>query len=323
MVPGKKDPERITHRIIERSKPVNHNLMVESPISLNLVDLAIAGAIASAFADFVMHPIDTIKTRQQASKIALSITEACTKIYNCCGFTGFYAGVRPMVIGDGLAGAIKFATYEMGKGFFKKNIFERWIPCSNFLCGAIAMIACSFVLVPGELLKQKLQSGMASSLLGGITSIFAAEGICGFFQGYGATMLRDIPYTMLELGLYDSFKILFKRLEGTDKPSQRNELLAAGMSGALTGFSTTPLDVIKTRIMTTKIGEATPGFFRVISDILKEEGASGLFKGAAARVLWLVPFTMLYLPSYETSKRLLMQRKVKKMQTCNLSERAR
>lgn len=45
------------------------------------------------------------------------------------------------------------------------------------------MLACSVVLVPGEVLKTKLQGGVISSLLGGISQILKSEGIAGLYAG--------------------------------------------------------------------------------------------------------------------------------------------
>lgn len=53
---------------------------------------------------------------------------------------------------------------------------------------------------------------MVPSLLGGIKQIWRTEGLPGFFTGYKATLMRDVPYTMLELGLYDNFKTLIKKV---------------------------------------------------------------------------------------------------------------
>ena len=56
-----------------------------------------------------------------------------------------------------------------------------------------------------------MQAGVVPSVLGGIRQIWKTEGLPGFFTGYRATLLRDVPYTMLELGLYDNFKTLIKK----------------------------------------------------------------------------------------------------------------
>jgi hypothetical protein len=124
----------------------------------------------------------------------------------------------------------------------KANLREEQQPASRFVSAGIAFMACSFVLVPGELLKQQLQSAVQPGILPqprpprpstgslqlhafplqaawraeGISCMCATEsptglraaaahlwktgGLLGFFQGYKATVIRDVPYTMMELG---------------------------------------------------------------------------------------------------------------------------
>ena len=42
-------------------------------VTLNAFDLCLCGAFATAFGDFVMHPVDTIKVTQQAAVLAVDI----------------------------------------------------------------------------------------------------------------------------------------------------------------------------------------------------------------------------------------------------------
>lgn len=115
--------------------------------------------------------------------------------------SALYKGVVPYLIADGASGAIKFATFELSKVYIEDRTPVAWHRWTHFLCAAGAMLACSVVLVPGEVLKTRLQAGAKASLSGIITSIFQQDGAMGFFAGYGATLLRDVPYTMLELGV--------------------------------------------------------------------------------------------------------------------------
>jgi hypothetical protein len=61
------------------------------------------------------------------------------------------------------------------------------------------------------------------------------EGLRGFYAGYIATLVRDVPYTMLELGLYENIKALIKSVKREDSTSNADELFAAAVTGGITG----------------------------------------------------------------------------------------
>eukprot|EP01038_Epipyxis_sp_PR26KG_P012194 gene12194-16337_t len=278
--------------------------------SLNALELCLCGAFSTMFGDFVMHPIDTIKITQQASATAIGFLKASKQIFLKQGILGFYQGVGPYLIADGLSGAVKFATFELSRTKLKKILPEKFSSLTNFICAAGAMVSCSILLVPGEVLKTRLQAGSVKSVTVVLKSILKDEGIKGLFAGYYATLVRDVPYTMLELGLYEATKSLFVKLRGaetSDNLVQRDELLAAAFTGAITGFLTTPLDLIKTKLMmqSTSASEYS-GVVGAFQSIYKAGGMNGLFVGSFARVLWLLPFTTIYLGVYEKAKRILL-----------------
>lgn len=61
--------------------------------------------------------------------------------------------------------------------------------------------------------------------------------------------------------------------------------LAGAGAGVVTAICTTPLDVLKTRLMTQGAKKTYSGPFDCLSRILKEEGASALFKVGLAAVI--------------------------------------
>ena len=282
-----------------------------TPITLNAFDLCLCGAFATAIGDFSMHPVDTIKILQQTSKTALTVLEAARQIFKNGGIGGFYPGVLPYMVADGLSGAIKFATFEVSKTWIEKRTPSKYHPLTNFLCAAGAIIACSVLLVPGEVLKTRLQAGAAKSLAEAVSTTLAQDGIGGLFAGYYATMLRDIPYTIMELGLYENIKLAIRTFQNKSEASQTEELAAAAITGGITSFLTTPLDLIKTKLMmqsTSSIGEYT-GVFDAFQNIYASGGIPALFVSSGARVAWLLPFTTIYLGVYELAKRKLLDYK--------------
>jgi solute carrier family 25 S-adenosylmethionine transporter 26 len=283
---------------------------VDIPISLNAFDLCLCGALATVIGDFAMHPIDTIKIVQQSAVVAQGFFESAKFILKTSGAGGFYQGVGPYLMADGMSGAIKFATFEISKRFLETKLPAKFYSATQFVCAAGSMLACSFVLVPGEVLKTRFQTGAITSLFGGISTIFKAEGIKGFFAGYNALLVRDLPYTILELGLYENMKNAIRKLKQQDESTQTDELLAAAATGAIAAYFTTPLDLIKTKLMME--GTQYKGFLDAFRSIYAAGGVDALFVGSVARVAWLLPFTTIYLGVYEMSKRRLLASKKEK-----------
>ena len=274
--------------------------------SLSGLQLCLAGALATAIGDFAMHPVDTVKVVQQASGKRVGVFKAIKEIWKTQGIKGFYQGVVPYLISDGSSGAIKFAAFETLKKYIEDRTPKEWHRAMYFVSAAGAFVACSFVLVPGEVIKCRMQAAATSESVSGIiSSIWAKDGLKGFFAGYGATLLRDVPYTMLELGLYENLKVLLKGGDITSELSQGEELFAAGITGAVAASLTTPLDLVKTKLMmqSTSGGGQYSGVFDVFKSLYETQGVGGLFAGMTARVTWLLPFTVIYLGVYESSKR--------------------
>ena len=84
--------------------------------------------------------------------------------------------------------------------------------------------------------------------------MLSTQGISGFFTGYAATLIRDVPYTMLELGLYENIKSSIRNFKNVEKLDSKDELIAAAITGGLASFFTTPLDLVKTKLMVQSVG---------------------------------------------------------------------
>jgi hypothetical protein len=72
-----------------------------SKITLNAFELCLCGAFATAFGDFIMHPLDTIKVMQQSGG-GLNLINTAKQILEKSGPLGFYQGVIPYITADGL-----------------------------------------------------------------------------------------------------------------------------------------------------------------------------------------------------------------------------
>ena len=276
-----------------------------------VLKLAMAGSVATLISDMSMHPIDCIKTLQQSNEgVGLSLVQAAHVIYTQLGgVPGFYKGFFSYAVCDATAGALKFSTYEVLKRQAKSMLpSEEQTSVLNgvlFLCAAIAFAASSIIAVPGELLKQQLQMGHYKNIIDAISSIWESYGFEGYFLGYSGVFMRDIPYTALELGMYDLIKSLYmSRQADTSKPlKSTDEIMAAAITGGISGYITTPLDTVKTKMVVDSCDYLGGGFLDTLTATIHEQGFAAVFAGGTARVAWLVPLTAIYLPTYDYLKR--------------------
>ena len=286
-----------------------------SNYKLSEIDLAISGIVASIVGVSAMHPIDVIKVLQQSSAgHGLSMPQAFASILSQRGPFGFYRGIGPAIFTESSAAVMKFPVYEGLKAAMAKYVPVQYHGSGLFVCAIAAAIAASFTTVPGEIVKQRLMmSTSVNSATELVKLIFKQDGIIGFYAGYAACCLRDIPFTVFQLAFYDIIKQIMLVLKKKGSLNQSEDVICAALTGGLTGFLTAPMDLLKTKIMVE--GHLYSGFWDCVSKTIAPEngGMLALLNGAGARVAWLTPFCAIYLPVYDIMKKQLIARGNEKM----------
>ena len=77
------------------------------------------------------------------------------------------------------------------------------------------------------------------------------------------------------------------------------------LAGSFAGFTVTPFDVLKTKLMTYSVQEQTPRTIEVFREIMKEEGVKGLYRGAGMRMIYLGVGGSAFFGIYEKVKSVL------------------
>lgn len=262
-----------------------------------LLEGFIAGGTAGVVVETALYPIDTIKTRLQAvqggGKIVLK------GLYS--GLAGNIAGVLP-------ASAIFVGVYEPSKQKLLKSLPENFSAVAHLTAGALGGFAASLVRVPTEVVKTRMQTGQFTSAPNAVSLILKNEGFKGFYAGYGSFLLRDLPFDAIQFCIYEQLRIGYKLAVKRDLNDPENAVIGA-FAGAFTGAITTPLDVIKTRLMVQGSANQYNGIFDCVQTIVKEEGASALLKGIGPRVLWIGIGGSIFFGVLESTKRMLAQRR--------------
>ncbi|KAL2651610.1 hypothetical protein R1flu_019738 [Riccia fluitans] len=293
------------------------------------------GAMAGVFGETVMHPIDTLKTRIQSGSSAgirnhNVIREGFKGILVRDGARGFYRGVIPGMTGSFVTGATYFGFIETSKDWLNVHHPSLTGPWAHFLAGATGDTIGSVVYVPCEVIKQRMQiqgtkkswqSAMTqlnrapggsyyySGVLSAAKHILRNEGVQGLYAGYFSTLARDVPFAGFQIMFYEAFRkgVEWKHVRLSRPGSvqtkyefgSHEELFLGGAAGGLSAFLTTPMDVIKTRVQVQGTNVRYKGWLDALQTIWKEEGVSGLFKGAVPRIMWFVPAAGLTFMSVE------------------------
>lgn len=266
---------------------------------LNFLYSLIAGGVAGTSTDIFFYPIDTIKTRLQSKE----------GFFKSGGYKNVYSGISACIIASAPSASLFFVTYDYFKHTLKlkynKNLSDHQIHMLSASLGEIA--ACS-VRVPAEVIKQRTQANIGSTPLTTFKSI-ARESKGSFvllknnlYKGFGMTITREIPFTCIQFPLYEYMKLKWRmhsKKEGEALEPWKGAICGS-LAGATAAAITTPLDVIKTRLMLSKLSQKA-----TIADIIKElykeqKYGRSFFKGIGPRTLWIGVGGAVFLGMYES-----------------------
>jgi solute carrier family 25 (mitochondrial S-adenosylmethionine transporter), member 26 len=288
--------------------------------------------------------------------------------FNPSLFRGLYQGLATVIFVTIPSSGAFFTTYEA----LKYTLSDASPPNSTLYLpqpaihalssGGAELVSCA-ILTPAEVLKQNAQVFNRSLAKDGARQRRGKsptlEVLKQFrrhptklFSGYTALAARNLPFTGLQFPMFEHLKAYFLDRRKWRKAQQGREgevdgiferaritALSAALAGTGAAWITTPIDVLKTRIMLAAGDEAknkevhsphtlannnngggggseatspTKGrqtAVELTKQILKNEGIRGMFRGALLRSLWTAFGSGLYLGCYEGGRHYLEERR--------------
>lgn len=277
-------------------------LGLEPPVSVLLA----SGLIAGLAVDIPLHPLDTIKTRMQSP----------SGFGSAGGLRNLWSGLPAVVLVSVPGSAIFFSFYEMSRQQLERHVpralqDEKYAIGRDAVAAATADIGACVVRVPCEILKQRMQVGGLSFLQ--TLQRTGSEGVRGFYAGFGATAMREVPFALIQMPLFEELKHQHPWTEEALLRGEKGDMAllgvigmqCGGVAGCLAGVATTPLDTAKTHIMLTEVRSLRLSPLGTMHAILVERGIRGLFSGALPRGLHSGIGGALWLGAFEWSKLLL------------------
>ncbi|KAH3811723.1 kidney mitochondrial carrier protein 1-like [Dreissena polymorpha] len=287
------------------------------------------GGMASVVAETGTFPIDTTKTRLQiqGQKIDARLTQlkyngmihALLRIFREEGLPALYSGIAPALLRQASYGTVKIGVYQYMKRVFADNEKEESLPV-NVFCGMVAGIISSSIANPTDVLKVRMQARCSlkgdEKMLRAFKDIFREEGVKGLWRGVGPTAQRAAIVAGVELPTYDVIKkyLLHSGIMGDNTQNHFVSSFIAGLAGAV---ASTPVDVIKTRMMNQRnlkssvvlangvaVSAIYTSSFDCLMTTVRTEGVLALYKGFIPNWLRLGPWNIIFFMTYEQLKKL-------------------
>ncbi|KAF5315684.1 hypothetical protein D9611_004781 [Ephemerocybe angulata] len=251
---------------------------------------------ASYISTFAGYPLDSIKSRLQTTKTAVSIPRLAAMVYKEEGIMGFYRGLWIPLMTISFVRAASFTIYSRTKEYFaihdilyKNTLVD--VALTGGIAGAMSGALISFGSAPFELVKvrRQLEYSIAASkgislnkapgTLDAVKEIFKANGMKGLYTGFPLHFVRDTTGTALYFLEYDGMRhLLGRNRSGEQGPTPSwlpiHHSLVPFVCGSLSGVTSWaiiyPLDVVKTKVQQRALaGEKYRGPFETLHRLIR------------------------------------------------------
>ncbi|KAF8321634.1 mitochondrial carrier [Clavulina sp. PMI_390] len=231
---------------------------------------------SSLLATLFGYPLDSLKSRLQATRQQISMTGMAAKVWREEGIAGYFRGVVIPLATISAVRAASFTMYTETKSFLHHgNYLTPYklgdIAIAGWLGGATSGAILSVGSTPFELVKIRRQLeysiaeqrgeriGKPPSTLQAVKDIVRQSGVRGLYNGFGLHLTRDTLGTGFYFLEYDVARAMLGRQpNGVQGPQPAwmpfkiyDEFLpfACGATAGVTSWAVIyPLDVVKTKV---------------------------------------------------------------------------
>jgi hypothetical protein len=289
--------------------------------------LFLFGGISAQVAAVFTNPIDVVKIRLQLqgrgakAAAAGSTTQSANtgliamffKLAREEGVTSLWKGITPSLLRECTYSSFRLGAYEPIRNLIVSE--DEQLSGSSpiwkkFAAGATTGAIGSALANPIDLVKVRQQADIANALPNTfvmLRTIWHTEGMKGLLRGVVPTMQRGALLTATQLGTYDQVKHYI-----LDTGVLAEGSLLHFCSGCIAGLAvavvTSPVDTIRTRLMSQPVGPDGVGmlYSGSIDCAIKTcqvEGPLAVYKGFTAQWLRVGPHTTISLVCFEFLRR--------------------
>ncbi|XP_042360573.1 mitochondrial dicarboxylate carrier isoform X1 [Plectropomus leopardus] len=256
------------------------------------------GGVSSSAAACLTHPLDLIKVHLQTQQEAkMRMVGMAVDVVRREGYLSLYSGLSASLCRQMTYSLSRFAIYETVRDEInrkKKGVIPFY---QKILLGAFGGFAGGFIGTPADLVNVRMQNDVKlpvklrrnyAHVLDGLLRVWREEGIRKLFSGASLASSRGALVSVGQLSCYDQSKQLVLAT-GYLTDNILTHFLASVFAGGCATILCQPIDVIKTRLMNSKL-EYT-GVLHCLTETARL-GPKAFYKGLLPAAIRLVPHTV-------------------------------
>eukprot|EP00898_Chlorokybus_atmophyticus_P004877 jgi/Chlat1/5390/Chrsp35S05220 len=192
------------------------SILVEDPKNPSVGDRLLAGGMAGMLSQFIVYPLDLVKTRLSIAPSAynVGILGTMRHVARTEGVRSLWHGLTPSLIGIFPYASVDLAVFSMLKDFYTSQHPEGKSPGALWLLGsgAVSSTCGQLVSFPLMVVRTRLQAQdnthkhPYNGMLDCFAKVYKYEGIRGLYRGLIPNFLKTIPATGLSYFVYETSK---------------------------------------------------------------------------------------------------------------------
>ncbi|KAM9345739.1 mitochondrial dicarboxylate carrier [Symphorus nematophorus] len=256
------------------------------------------GGVSSSAAACLTHPLDLIKVHLQTQQeVRVRMIGMTVNVVRREGFLALYSGLSASLCRQMTYSLSRFAIYETVRDKMNRKNNGLMPFYQKILLGAFGGFAGGFIGTPADLVNVRMQNDVKlpvelrrnyAHALDGVVRVWKEEGVRKLFSGATVASTRGAMVTVGQLSCYDQSKQLVLAT-GYLTDSILTHFLASVFAGGCATILCQPLDVVKTRLMNSKLEYA--GVFHCLTETAKL-GPKAFYKGLVPAAIRLIPHTV-------------------------------
>ncbi|XP_077431942.1 mitochondrial glutamate carrier 1-like [Vanacampus margaritifer] len=236
--------------------------------AVNLTLVTPEKAIKLAANDFFRH---------QLSKDGGRLTVFKEMLAGCC------AGMCQVIVTTPME-MLKIQLQDAGRLAAQQRVMPS-VAATLKMGGPSAVLSRSYNASPAPQVRTVSATQITRDLL-------KTKGVTGLYRGLGATLMRDIPFSVIYFPLFAHLHQLGQHSSENPSVPFYWSFVSGCLAGSVAAVAVSPCDVVKTRLQSLKKGtneETYNGVVDCVRKIMRKEGPSAFLKGATCRALVIAP----------------------------------